>query len=223
MADDCKNREKSSGQWTYIPKMIARKYGKPEWSCVCKKANCLRWAEVPGAPQLKRAKLNEPAVAVALKEADALPRPYALDKIDEIWGVRCASPACHSPPAPPSSPARCLASAALTPLACRYTDITKMEEVERGNKLPHNPSDALEYAVHGKWKRKPDDSNGIFGCWYISLKELMKTFKDDEEEDKHAFIRGKIVEFEKEQKEAREEAFEQHTYELEADEDSDGD
>ena len=103
-ADDCKDRNKSSGQWTYLPKKIALKYGKPEWSCVCKKAGCLRWAEVPGAPTLKRAKLNEPAVAVALKEAEDLPRPYALLKIDEIWAVRYASPA--RPPASPPPAAR---------------------------------------------------------------------------------------------------------------------
>ena len=52
-----------------MPKKIALKYGKPEFSCVCKKADCLRWAELMAAPILKRAKLNEPIVAVALKEA----------------------------------------------------------------------------------------------------------------------------------------------------------
>ena len=42
----------------------------------------------------------------------------------------------------------------------RYVDIDKLTEVERGNRLPYSPSDALEYAVHGKWKRNEDDTNG---------------------------------------------------------------
>ena len=67
------------------------------------------------------------------------------------------------------------------------------------------------------------DANGTHGCWYIGLKELMRTLKDDQEEDKHAFIRGKIEEFEKEHKEAREEAFETHANALEEGEDSDED
>ena len=98
-----------------------------------------------------------------------------------------------------------------------------MTEVERDNKLPHNPSEALEYAVHGKWRREVDDTNGRYGCWYIGLKELMRTFQDEEEEDKHKFIRGKIEEFEKELKEAREEAFETLANALEEGEDSDED
>ena len=58
--------------------------------------------------------------------------------------------------------------------------------------------------MHGKWKRTHDDSNGTYGCWYMRLKELMQTFQDDQEEDKHQFIRSKIEEFEKEQKDAME-------------------
>ena len=67
--------DESSGQWTYLPEKIALKYGKPKWTCVCKKADCLRWAELSGAPSTKRTKLNDPAVAIALKQADELPRP----------------------------------------------------------------------------------------------------------------------------------------------------
>ena len=98
-----------------------------------------------------------------------------------------------------------------------------MEEVERGNKLPYNPADGLEYAVHGKWLRNSDDTNGVYGCWYVGLKELMRTFKDNEEEDKHKFIRDKIKEFEAEHKEAREEAFETLANALEEGESSDDD
>ena len=96
-----------------------------------------------------------------------------------------------------------------------------MTEVERGNKLPDIPANGLEYAVHGKWKRTHDDSNGTYGCWYMGLKELMQTFQDDQEEDKHKFIRSKIEEFEKEHKEAREEAFETHANAIEAEESDD--
>jgi len=97
-----------------------------------------------------------------------------------------------------------------------------MDEVVRGNKLPYNPSDAIEYAVHGLWKRNPDDENGVHGCWYIGLKELMLTFKDFQEEDKYVDIRAQIELFEAELLNARTEAFERLAGELEAgDEDDD--
>ena len=105
----------------------------------------------------------------------------------------------------------------------RYVDIDMLTEVERGNRLPYPPSDALEYAVHGKWKRNEDDSNGVHGCWYIPLKELMMTFKDDEEEDKYKFVREKIEEYEENLKEARLEGFENLADVIEAGDDDDDD
>ena len=51
-----------------------------------------------------------------------------------------------------------------------------MGQVERGNKLKHARSDSLEYAIHGKWRRSADDENGVFGCWYIGVPELVRSF-----------------------------------------------
>ena len=53
----------------------------------------------------------------------------------------------------------------------RVADLTKMDDVARGNKLPYDRSGAVEYAIHGKWARTEDDSNGVFGTWYIGLKD----------------------------------------------------
>ena len=48
-----------------------------------------------------------------------------------------------------------------------------MEPWERGNKLASEPP--LEYAVHGQFRRTADDANGVYGCWWIVLLELVGT------------------------------------------------
>ena len=83
----------------------------------------------------------------------------------------------------------------------RYADIDDLDEVTRSNLLPYPPAGALEYAVHGKYARTADDSNGVWGTWYIGLRELVQVFGKDE-------VATKLAEFEEEQKQAREEALE---------------
>ena len=57
----------------------------------------------------------------------------------------------------------------------------------------------MEYAIHGKYKRNSDDHNGVFGCWFIPLKELVKTFTKRS-------LNDALREFEEEAIEARKEA-----------------
>ena len=54
-------------------------------------------------------------------------------------------------------------------------------------------------AVHGKYARSPDDSNGLFGTWYIGLSELVQTFGKE-------VVATKVAEFEAAATAAREEA-----------------
>ena len=87
----------------------------------------------------------------------------------------------------------------------RYANIDALDEVTRANKLPYDPE--LEYAVHGKYARSADDTNGVFGTWYIGLNELVQTFGKEE-------VETKLAEFEAAAAAAREEALE--AIELEA-------
>ena len=57
----------------------------------------------------------------------------------------------------------------------------------------------MEYAIHGEYKRNSDDHNGVFGCWFIPLKELVKTFTKRS-------LNDALREFEEEAIEARKEA-----------------
>ena len=51
-----------------------------------------------------------------------------------------------------------------------------MDAVARGNVLAQPRERALEYAVHGRWRRAETDINGVWGCWYIGMSELVETF-----------------------------------------------
>ena len=74
-----------------------------------------------------------------------------------------------------------------------------MDPVARGNVLTHPRSRALEYAIHGKWRRTEDDVKGVDGCWYIGVPELVQTFGA-------AAVRAKLAEFAAAQAAAREDA-----------------
>ena len=74
-----------------------------------------------------------------------------------------------------------------------------MEDVDRGNKLQQPRASSLEYAVHGKWRRRDGDANGLHGCWYVAVPELVRAFGA-------ATIREKVAEFAAAQAAAAEEA-----------------
>ena len=73
-------------------------------------------------------------------------------------------------------------------------------EVIAGNRLPHDPSEHLEYLVHGKFARSEDDANGVFGAWWVDLETLFAQCLDDED------LENSIKEFEDYQRDARREA-----------------
>ena len=72
---------------------------------------------------------------------------------------------------------------------CRYIDFELLEPWERGNKLGSEPP--LEYAVHGQFRRTADDANGVYGCWWIGLSELVSTLGEPQ-------VTGALVAFERE-------------------------
>ena len=74
----------------------------------------------------------------------------------------------------------------------------------------------MEYAIHGKYKRNSDDHNGVFGCWFIPLKELVKTFTKRS-------LNDALREFEEEAIEARKEAIDILYSQEEEDDDIDSD
>ena len=82
-----------------------------------------------------------------------------------------------------------------------------MEPWERGNALAVSP--ALEYAVHGKYRRTEDDVNGMHGCWWLGLKELVGTLGAAE-------VTRKVSNFERELVCEREEAMGNVIAQLEA-------
>ena len=95
----CPKKQESLGQWTYVPQAFKDahpEHNLPENACVNKKTKCHEWCGLKepatkGRPPSKKAKLNEPAVAVAVQEAEALAFPRKIKSIDEIWGVRYAA------------------------------------------------------------------------------------------------------------------------------------
>ena len=58
----------------------------------------------------------------------------------------------------------------------RCVNVAEMDAVARGNKLAQARSRTLEYAVHGKWRRCEEDTNGTHGCWFIGVPELVQAF-----------------------------------------------
>ena len=179
---NCTERDNASGQWAFLPLAFAQENGFDPDNCHCHKRPCRRWCGKleetlpPGRPParvpMKRVRAGD-AIGVALDAADDLPRPPILVSIDEIWGVRCAV---ASLTLIPSCVARLRAPLAMC--VCRYIHFELLESWERGNKLGHQPS--LEYAVHGKYQRTEDDLNGVHGCWWLGLRELVRILGEAE-------------------------------------------
>ena len=88
----------------------------------------------------------------------------------------------------------------------RYVNFELMEPWERGNKLSAEP--ALEYAIHGQFRRTVDDTNGIYGCWWLGLIELLRTLGE-------AKVKAAVAAFERELVSEREEAIARALSELE--------
>jgi hypothetical protein len=203
---DCVDADNASGQWTKVPEPFATVQGV-SGRCVCKKAACRRWCGLKDEkwpPGRKRAASEEAGASAAGTSSGVLPRPPWIRSIDQIWGVRCGvhALACDFPHISRPLPS-CLVSllSLFSLFSLRYADIDDLDEVTRSNLLPYPPAGALEYAVHGKYARTADDSNGVWGTWYIGLRELVQVFGKDE-------VAAKLAEFEAELKEAREEALE---------------
>ena len=72
---------------------------------------------------------------------------------------------------------------------CRYIEFELLDDWERGNALGVEP--ALEYAVHGQYRRTEDDTNGVYGCWWLSLLELVRTLGEEK-------VTGAVDAFERE-------------------------
>jgi hypothetical protein len=168
---DCPAPENSSGQWRYLPAAFATLNSLDPGNCVCKKPDCLRWAGVKPPKQQPGRKAPRRDADSPRGDADTeVPRPPILVSLDEIWGSRYS-------PLPPRLLAIFLTSPSLPPPplpACRYVNLAELGQVERSNPLSaHDRSGGLEYAVFGKWKRAEHDTNGIFGCWWVSVQELL--------------------------------------------------
>ena len=153
--------------------------------CHCHKWGCRRdvgKAEPRQLPGRKRVRAESPVVSAGLKAANELPRPPILVCIDEIWAFRHEMPNAHAcplailvGPSPLTTP--------VNYTACRYVDFEHdLEPWQRGEKLHDEPE--LEYAVHGRYKMDEAAANGIYGCWWIELKELVRTFGKEDIKDK---------------------------------------
>ena len=69
--------------------------------------------------------------------------------------------------------------------ARRYADIAKMHPDLREVELPYAPAaTSMEYAMHGRYKKPAvggiELGNGVWGCWYVSLKQLVRDLNKEE-------------------------------------------
>jgi hypothetical protein len=87
-----------------------------------------------------------------------------------------------------------------------------MTAVARGNRLPCERRDGIEYAIHGNFLRAdPDDVKGIEGCWWCSMEMLVKAVGK-------ADLKPLLEQFEHDLTEARAEAFDDASEESEGEE-----
>tara|TARA_B110000046_G_scaffold33628_1_gene36220 strand:+ start:617 stop:979 length:363 start_codon:yes stop_codon:yes gene_type:complete len=69
----------------------------------------------------------------------------------------------------------------------------------RGNMLQWPKSSSVEYAIHGKFLRSPDDSNGLHSAYWVPLKKLILSLGKE-------LVTEKLMEYEEEERRVREEA-----------------
>ena len=57
-----------------------------------------------------------------------------------------------------------------------------MDVVDRGNPMEdwEETELRLEYAIHGKFKRRERDRNGVHGTWWVAYNKLLDTFNEDQ-------------------------------------------
>ena len=201
--EGCPNPDTSGGQWAFIPEEYCEQHGLDFGvACSCKRAGCLRACrkkEPKRAPGRKRTHTAVSPTTTASCIEDSLPRPPTILSIDEVWADRCAKRSHCTPRPRPPRPLLTVAARCGTCGGGRCVDIEEMGEVPRGNKLPHARSHALEYAIHGKWKRTASDENGTHGCWYIGVLQVVETFGADA-------VNAKLAAYEAAQAAARAEA-----------------
>ena len=77
----------------------------------------------------------------------------------------------------------------------------------RGNKLPWPKSSTLEYAIHGKFLRSADDSNGMFSAYWVPMKKLVLSVGKE-------LVVEKLKEYEEEARRVREEAIDECVAEI---------
>ena len=196
----CVAPETASGQWAYLPEAFCNEHGLTLGeACSCKRPACHRVLGKLGpkqAPGRKRKALSPSPSTVASLLEEPLPRPPTIISMIEVWADRCDI-----------LPYLCPSLvASLTPLLAvlirfasrgRCVDIESLGEVERGNVLPQPRSScSLEYAVHGKWRRTDGDANGVHGCWYVGVDELVEAFGAE-------VVNAKLAEYEAAQAAAR--------------------
>ena len=175
LVEGCPNPDTSGGQWAFIPEEYCEQHGLDLGvACTCKRAGCLRACErkePKRAPGRKRKRthtaVSPPTTASCIE--DLLPRPPTILSIDEVWADRCATRSHCTPRPRPPRPLLTVAARCGTCGGGRCVDIEEMSEIARGNVLPQQRSHSLQYAVHGKWQRAPNDTNGTHGCWYIDV------------------------------------------------------
>ena len=73
-----------------------------------------------------------------------------------------------------------------------------VDPVVAGNPLSYDPSEQIEYLIHGQFKRTEDDRNGLFGAWWLSLDTLVEQLGAEA-------VQAELEQFEEAQKDARQE------------------
>ena len=103
MSGQCEDPNRTNTQFQYVPEDFKAAHPEldlSESACVCKEGDCRRWCELqpekqkPGRRPAKAARLNDPAVGVAIANATHIPEGYKLIEPAEIWGFRSPMPAC---------------------------------------------------------------------------------------------------------------------------------
>ena len=170
----CKNPEKASGQWQYIPDEFDEQV-RDGATCTCKKARCLRYFGLKGEPQKpgrKRGRDADSTAPAPTGDEPTMPAKYKVAEVKDIHGLRCAPPR-------PARPCHLQIARDRLPRACRYANIAKMSAEQRANKLPKFVS---EYLVRGKFFRSAKDEEGVVTSYWVQYVTLLRDVEDADDE-----------------------------------------